>query len=558
MKPLPLVLGCLLFLSPLGLPAAAAMQSDSLSAQVDALFAEMDRPDRPGASVLVIQDGTVLYRKGYGSANLEHQVPITPTSVFDVASVSKQFAGMAISMLVEDGTVRLDDDVRTYIPELPDLGTTVTIRHLVHHTSGFRDWPSTLAVAGWHMDDVISFDQILTMAYHQQGLNFEPGDRYLYSNTGYNLLAEVVARATGMTFRAWTHEHLFEPLGMEDTHFQDDHTELVPRRVYGYQGQEGTYAPVANGLTALGSSSLFTTLDDLGAWVTNFDDHAVGGTAVIERMRTRGELNSGRTINYGYGLSINQYRGQPVASHTGSWAGFRTVLMHFPDQRLGIVILSNASRFNPGRTAYQIANLYLADVLTTADPSGAETPGPEDAVPVDAATLEAYVGTYKLGPAWFVEITRAGDQLMTQATDESQFPMIALSNDEFYVPAYSSGMTFRRDGQGPATHVEYRGIKAERVEAWSPSVEELRAFQGHYYSAELGTSYLVELRDGALVAQHRRHPTIELRPLARNEFGGSQWFASGVAFVPDASGAIATMLISTSRSLDNAFVRADR
>lgn len=556
-KQVSITLCSLLFLWQVAIPVSAATQSDSLSVQIDALFAEIDRPDSPGASVLVIRNGVVLHRKGYGSANLEHQIPITPESVFDVASVSKQFAGMAISMLVEDGVVKLDDNVRDYIPELPDFGEPISVRHLVHHTSGLRDWPGTLAIAGWQMDDVISFDQILTMAYHQQALNFDPGERYLYSNTGYNLLAELVARATGQTFRKWTHENLFVPLGMHNTHFQDDHTELIPRKVYGYQGNEGGYGAVANGLTALGSSSLFSTIDDLGKWVANFDDHAIGGTAVIERMRTRGVLNSGDTISYAYGLSIGRYRGQQTVSHTGSWAGFRTILLHFPEQRLGIVLLGNASSFNPSRLAYQVANLYLADVLTTTEEQNAEEPGPEDAVPVDAATLDAYVGTYKLGPGWFVEITRNGDHLMTQATDERQFPMVALSKEEFYVPAYRAGMMFHRNGGGQATHFDYRNIKANRVESWSRSAQALRAFEGQYYSEELATSYVVELQSGVLVAKHRRHPVITLQPLAYNEFGGSLWFARGVEFVRDDAGSITAMLISNGRSRDNAFARVE-
>ena len=230
------------------MPALTAVapqeQGDAISRQVDALFAAINRSDTPGASVLVIKSGMVLHRKGYGSANLEHQIPITPESVFDIASVSKQFTGMAISMLIEADILNLDDDVRDYIPELPDFGNTITVRHLVHHMSGVRDWPGTLAVAGWHFEDRISFDQILTMAYHQQALNFDPGERFLYSNTGYNLLAELVSRVTGKTFRAWTHENLFVPLGMEDTHFQDDHRELIPLKVDGYDREDGRYEAV--------------------------------------------------------------------------------------------------------------------------------------------------------------------------------------------------------------------------------------------------------------------------------------------------------------------------
>lgn len=528
-------------------------QGDSLSAQIDALFVEMDQPDKPGAAVLVIKDGVVLHRKGYGSANIEHQISITPESVFDIASVSKQFAGMAISMLVEGGKLHPDDDIRDYIHELSDFGKTITVRHLLHHISGVRDWVGTLAIAGWQMDDVISLSQILTMAYHQKTLNFTPGERHLYSNTGYNLLAELVSRVTGKSFREWTHENLFAPLGMNDTHFHDDHSEVVPRRVYGYGGNDGHYEAVMNGLTALGSSSLFSTVDDLGKWVTNFDAAVVGGPAVIERMRTRGVLNNGDTISYAYGLNIGEYRGQPTASHDGSWAGFSTTLLHFPEQRLGIVVLGNSSSFNPSRSAYQIADMYLADVLTVEERD--DKPGPEDSVPVDAATLDSYVGTYRLDPGLLLEITRDGDQLMTQATRESRFPMVAISQEEFYVPAYNAAMRFRRNASGQVTHLDYRDIERKRVEAWNPSAEELRAFEGRYYSEELDAVYSVELRGETLIAKHRRHQAIELCPLERDEFRGSLWFASVVQFVRDNSGDITAMLIINGRSLDNEFAR---
>ena len=191
-------------LSSVGSDTAAFRAQDSLEERVDKLFSFLNETDSPGIAVLAVRDGKVLLRKGYGLANLEHRVPITPETVFDIASISKQFCGMAISMLIEQRKIALEDDVRKYIPELPDFGQTITIDHLVHHISGIRDWGGTLGLAGWRMDDVISFEQILTMAFNQQGLNFKPGDEYTYSNTGYNLLAELVGRVTGKTFRQWT------------------------------------------------------------------------------------------------------------------------------------------------------------------------------------------------------------------------------------------------------------------------------------------------------------------------------------------------------------------
>lgn len=255
MKRMPLLLLVLLSIGS----ACAQQPPDGRAAKVDSLFAHLHKTTSPGLAVLVVQDGRVLLRKGYGMASLEHQIPITPATVFDIASVSKQFAGMAVAMLAEGGKISLDDDIRKYIPELPDFGHKITISHLVHHTSGLRDWPGALSVAGWRMDDVISFEQILTMAYRQRDLNFTPGSEYAYSNTGYNVLVEMMQRVTGKSFREWTDTHLFAPLGMHDTHFHDDHREVVVNKAYGYeQAGPGSFRALHDGLTALGSSSLYT------------------------------------------------------------------------------------------------------------------------------------------------------------------------------------------------------------------------------------------------------------------------------------------------------------
>ena len=192
---------------------------DTLAAEVDQLFSEWNRSDSPGAAIAVVRDSEIIYKQGYGTANLEYDIPITTTTIFNIASVSKQFAGFAIATLSHEGKLSLDDDIRTYLPDVPDFGSTITVRHLLHHTSGLRDWVQSLVIAGDMMDDVISFKHILKMARHQKALNFEPGAAFLYSNTGYNLLAEIVERVTGDSFREWTDTHIFKPLGMTNSHF---------------------------------------------------------------------------------------------------------------------------------------------------------------------------------------------------------------------------------------------------------------------------------------------------------------------------------------------------
>ena len=538
------------------LPSLASCQQadERIEVRVDELFAEIDRTGSPGAAVLVVQDGEVMYRKGFGQANLEHGIPITPSTVFDIASMSKQFAGMSVAMLVEQGRLNLEDDVRTYLPDLPDFGQTVTIDHLVHHTSGIRDWPGTLAVAGWRMDDVISFEQILTMARNQQDLNFTPGAEYSYSNTGYNILAATVAKVSGRSFREWTDANIFQPLGMTDTHFHDNHAEMVRNRARGYARAEEAFQNVPNGLTALGSSSLYTTIDDLAKWVMNFDDGGIGGMSVIERMQQRGELNDGERISYAFGQSIGLYRGLDFWSHTGSWAGFRTILLRFPEQRFAVVILSNLGSYNPGDEARAIADIYLDDLLEPrvqdGDAAGADG-GPAVSVGVDL--LDEYTGIYRLGPGWLVTITRDGEALMAQATAEARFPMRAVSEKEFFVEAYGASMTFGRGGAGDVDHLAYRDIHAPRIESQSYPARDLNDYLGEFYSEELDTSYWLSVRDGTLVAHHRRHGDIELLPLVRDEFRGNQWFVPSLEFDRDERDRVIAFRITQGRSRNMRF-----
>ena len=381
----------------LGAAPSVGAQARTPATVVDSIFGLFGETT-PGAAVAVVLDGEIVLRAGYGTADLEHGVPIGPETVFDIASVSKQFTGMAIATLVEEGRIDLDREVRSYLEELPDFGSSLTVRHLVHHTSGIRDWPATLALAGWRMDDVISFDQILRMAWNQRELNFPPGEEYSYSNTGYNLLAETVSRVTGTSFREWTAERIFSPLGMTSTHFQDDHREIVPNKAQGYTLVRGGWVTAPNGLTALGSSSLHSSVDDLARWLIDFDTHEVAGPSVAKRMRTRGVLNSGDTIAYAFGIGRGEYRGQQTWSHSGSWAGYRTFLLHFPELNAGVVVLSNSGVYNPSAASYLVADAFFGEEMDEPAQRGSASGNPQgpaaDPPRPSAAELAAYVGTW--------------------------------------------------------------------------------------------------------------------------------------------------------------------
>jgi CubicO group peptidase (beta-lactamase class C family) len=370
------VVAALLFTAS-ALPLTAAAQ-DTNATRVDSILAATFAAAGPGAAVAVVQHGQLVLERGYGLAQLEHDVPITPHTVFHVASVSKQFATFAIVLLAQQRKLSLDDDIRQHLPELHDFGHRITIRHLIHHTSGVRDQWELLMMAGWRLDDVITRNHIMDMVRRQRELNFEPGAEHLYSNMGYSLLAEIVERVSGVSFNDFLHTGVFSPLGMSATHVHSDHEMVVPRRAYSYrpgpggQGWRNSVLSYAN----QGATSLFTTAGDLGRWLVNFETAQVGGRDAIARMYERGVLNSGDTIAYAFAISRSVHNGRVAWGHGGADAGFRSMVVHFPEERLGVVVLSNAANANPARIALAIADVYLGAPPVAVAPQPAGPPQP--------------------------------------------------------------------------------------------------------------------------------------------------------------------------------------
>jgi CubicO group peptidase (beta-lactamase class C family) len=342
---------------------AAPAEPAALTAQVDKLFAAYAKPDSPGCALAIIKDGAVVYQHGYGIANLELGVPIAPSTVFQIGSVSKQFTAWAIFLLAQEGKLGLDDDVRKYLPELPNFGKVITVRHLIHHTSGLREMTGLLMMAGWRMEDHMSERDILDLVWRQKELNFEPGKEYLYCNTGYLLLGQIVQRASGQSLRHYTQDKIFKPLGMTSTHFHDNHRMLVKNHADSYRPGADGFQRVALSSDFAGPTNLFTTVEDLARWDQNFYDPKVGGPAVIAEMYKTGKLTSGRELDYAGGLRITTYRGLKLVEHSGVDAGYRAALLRFPEQRFSVIVLGNVSSFVSTGQARAVADLYLADKL---------------------------------------------------------------------------------------------------------------------------------------------------------------------------------------------------
>ncbi len=532
----------------------------TMNGRIDQLFTPWDKEDSPGAAIAVVKDGQIIYKKGYGSATLEYGVPITPTTIFHMASVSKQFTAFAIAALAQQGLVSLDDDIHKYLPEVPQFGKKISIKHLVHHTSGLRDQWNLLAMAGWRLDDVITKEHVLKLVRHQKELNFNPGDEYLYCNTGFTLLAEIVARVTDKPFPEWTIDNIFQPLGMTNTLFYDDHEKIVKNRAYSYSATEGAgFKKRVLSYANVGATSLFTTVEDLSKWAMNFESPIVGDNKLVEQMEERGVLTNGDTISYAFGQGIGKYKGLRIISHGGADAGYRTYLGRFPDQKFAVMVLSNLSSFNPGGMALKIADIYLADLLVDEKPKK-ESRTEYERVEVDLAIFEEYAGLYELEPGMLATVTRNGNRLMgQQAPGQPRIELIPMSETRFFVEGEDIQVSFQRGQSGKiyqlTIHQNGEDKIAPKVEPFTLNPSQMAEFAGDFYSEELGTTYSIVVRDSGLVVQHRRHEDFRLTPQSEGTFTGAVWFFRQIQFERDKENRIAGFRVSSGRVRNLQFVR---
>jgi CubicO group peptidase (beta-lactamase class C family) len=352
-------------------PAMAQQVDASLAAAVDRVFAAWDDPSSPGCAVGVARDDRSVMERAYGMADLEHDIPNTAETIFEAGSVSKQFTAAAIVLLALDGKLSLDDDIRKYVPELPDYGTTITLRHVLTHTSGLRDWGSVAGIAGWGRSArTHTHDHVIDILSRQSALNFEPGAEYSYSNSGYNLLAVVVDRVSGLSFAEFSQQRIFEPLGMRSTQWRDDYRRIVKGRSSAYGARGGQFVidrPIED---VHGNGGLLTTVGDLLTWNAALASGRLGGPRFVELMHQRGVLNDGDTITYASGLMISSLRNVPEVAHTGSTAGYRAFLARYPEQRLDVAVLCNVGNVNPGGVGRQVAAAFLGDAVEPVAQSG--------------------------------------------------------------------------------------------------------------------------------------------------------------------------------------------
>lgn len=520
--------------------------------QIEQIMARFSSNSAPGASIAVVMDGKVVFRKGYGNAELEYDNPITPFTVFHIASVSKQFTAFAILMLESEGRLSIRDDIRKYIPEVPDFGKTITLDHLLHHTSGLRDQWELLALAGWRLDDIITTKQILNLVSHQKELNFNPGDQMMYCNTGFTLLAEVVARVSGMSFAEFTRTRIFEPLKMSQTQFYDDCQKVVKNRAYSYFQESSGYKKSNLNYSTVGATSLFTTSEDLCNWALNFENPVVGKD-FIEKMAQKGVLNNGDTIGYAMGQGIYDFKGLKVFEHGGADAGYRSDLMRIPGRRFSVNVLSNLASFNPGDIAAKIRDMYLPDLMTN-DPTKPEEPvQKEEAGNIELTPdhLRRYAGRYELQPGMIATITAENRELFAEAPGLPNAKMIPLSETTFTIKEAGAEVTFLPDANGSITKIKVsmqgQVITANRLPDFDPASVNLKELTGLYFSDELNTGYTFVIEGEKLIARHFRTGDVKLTPLKENVFTGDQWYFAQIEFLRDQSGSVSGCLVSSNR-----------
>jgi CubicO group peptidase (beta-lactamase class C family) len=561
-----LALVALLSVIPATAPVAAQQLSPSITGKIDSLFSAYDKTDIPGCAVAVYRDGALIYAKGYGSADLEHEVPIRPNTLFNIGSMSKQFTATALILLQQEGKLSLDDDIRKYLPEIPQYGHVITIRHMLNHTSGLRDYLGLLVMAGHNEHDVTTPDDALRLIARQKGLDFEPGTRHAYSNTGYFLASQIVERVSGRTLRQFADERIFKPLGMTHTRFVDDHTEVVPNRAIGYSSDDdGTYHRDISNWEQTGDGGLYTSVEDLAKWDANFRDAKVGGPTLIVELQRRGVLNDGDTLDYAEGLYYDDVHGLTTIGHSGADGGYRSDMERIPSEHISVAVLSNNSDCDH-RLVRKMFEVILGDRLPrlAADMKKAAT---AKATPVamqsfDKKLFDAYAGDFELeeAPGFTVSFTRDGDKYFTQATGQDKVEMVPTSDSTFRLKGVNATVTFHRNGNNPVAHITFdQGGKhpAARVDGTLMKPEEMSRFAGRYRSTELETEYTLAVEDGKLVARNAQRAAVTFATphAGGSTFIGDKPYLRSISFESAPGGTVSAMLVSFGR---NDGIRFDR
>lgn len=536
--------------------------------RLDQLLSAFSGNDTPGAVVAVIRDGKVVHHQAVGMANLTYDIPFRRETVSNIGSVSKQFTAFAVLNLVASDLLSLDDDVRDYFPELPDLGQVVTVRQLLSHSNGYREFLNLLYMAGVRLDngDFIDRQEVLRILKRQPRLQDAPGSRYNYNNTAYSLAALLVEKLTGTPFQVWMQENVFSPLDMSSTRIRSHTGEIIPNAAEGYVFADE--APFRIGIdlgggggATMGPGGIYSTIDDLARWIGNLNSGEVGGTDLIAEMTTPQIEMPGQDRYYGLGLIIDKQRGLSRVWHNGADVAHRAELLFFPEINAGVIALSNNGAFDSSM-AREVASAFFDEDMEPRDTPDAEAAPskPEAPADIDISAFDQFVGQYEMNdyPGVVIIISMDEDQLYLQSPGGDRQPVTPISPTSVGLGP-DQRVEFNVDGDGVVESLTIAGeneLIATRLEAWTPGPADLAEYAGRYFSSELDTIYTIEMEEDRLVLRHRRLEDVELTPKVRDAFNASN-AVSEIRFVRNDAGSISGLMASNVRTLDVWFERQD-
>lgn len=530
--------------------AAVAQQPGEVERAVDSLCARWSEPDTPGVAVAVVRDGVTLLARAYGAADLECGTKLATTTRLDAASLAKSFTAFAVLTLEAEGALELDDSLRKHLPELPEPCAPITLRHLLHHTSGLRDWGGLVQLQGGRMEDSITTRAVLELVRRQRELEFVPGSEYAYRNVGYVLLAEVVARVSGKSFRAWTRERIFEPLGMTSAVFRDDPGETLSDSATSYRRVRKEFRRQVDLAALPGPGSLAISIEDLARWLGAVQTRALGAPAIWERVFERGRLADARELPYAAGWIAAEYEGRAIWTHSGGWAGFRADMLLVPSERLAVAVLAGQTGIDASALARRVLALHLVG------------PRPEPPAPVDTEVAQSLLarcaGRYWLEGERTLTITILEGKLVARLSGDLPIALHPESADTFAYRVVDARVRFHGAGEAPAERATFwQGAYAQTAERlpeqpWTPS--DLDEFRGRYLSDELGKLLEVELTPEGLRVPFVRREALALVPIARDRFAG-RGTSVKLRFVRDAEGRVVALRASLPDAHDVAFAR---
>ena len=494
--------------------------------------------DVPGAVITILKGGKVVYTKGFGMSNLTYSIPMNENTGMSIASVSKQFTAMAVMLMVNEGKMDLDADIRTYLPDLKDFGTPITLRNMLNHTSGYREILNFMPMAGRTSAEAMRTDEPQHIVNRQPQLQNPPGSVYNYNNTTFMLLARAVEKVSGQDWKTYMETRIFKPLGMNHTTVKVEQGQVIPNSSQGYApAKKGGYRYVTDFPEAYGASGVNTTALDIAKWMLNYRDKKVGGASAIEAMTTRGILTSGDTTGYALGLGVRTWRGQWLWTHTGGEVSHATWFGYFPDIDAGMFISSANPGYSNGMWT-DIASAWFSEYL---EPEKAEEPAEKVADGPTPEQLKAISGKYQfIGAALQIEYTVEDGKLYAQATGQPRFEVTPTSDSTFTFVGVAASVTFHYESDGSVvTAMHHQGANSpmKRIEENAFSPEMLHAYEGRYFSEELETMYTLKVEDDRLMAHQRWLDPFPVTHSDGDLFSGGMWFFGQMSFqrAPDGS-----------------------